>query len=197
MTLTTNACPRSVGLATPLALDPRLVLSQRYTGVRFVANRVAVGKDRATSRAGWRRHKVDEQMTILWRSIQKSRRLRKVSAKLGQPFSMSGLLGSLGKDGEQQKALDELFAIVENDPALRTIMKRHNVARSELDDLFFKLKAAGAGQWTRGHYVATSVFAFGPTLDYLLRHRSTGNWEGVAVRLMEYFANGEMGVITD
>lgn len=110
---------------------------------------------------------------------------------------MDGFLDSLNKNGQQQRAVDELFDIVENDPGLRTIMEGHGVTRSDLTDLYFKLKAAGAGQWTRGHYVAASVFAFGPTLDYVLRHRSDGSWEMVAIRLVEYFADGEMGLIAD
>ena len=87
-------------------------------------------------------------------------------------------------------------AIFEDDPALREIAGRHSVDKQQLDGLYFRLRAAGAGRWVRGHYVAASVFLFGTTLDYLLANQSSFDFAAIAERLVDYFRKGEVGRVT-
>jgi hypothetical protein len=60
-----------------------------------------------------------------------------------------------------------------------------------------KLVMLGAGQWARGHWVAASAFAFGATLDYVLRELGdSATYEEsieVASRLLDYFERGGVG----
>jgi hypothetical protein len=134
----------------------------------------------------------------LWRSFRaswrKSTNLNRVSRILGGSYPMDA--ESLF-DSAKNAAEEELLDLIEADPALRAIMVRFGASRNNLQEAYQMLLKSGAGQWARGHWVAASALAFGPTLSYLLA--STRNaqasgrdtWLPVAHRLVDYFERGK------
>ena len=101
--------------------------------------------------------------------------------------------------GRQQEAEGELIELVSNDPNLSKVMARHGASDEDLRQSYRKLCSFGAGQWTRGHYVAASALAFGPTLDFLLsRAKETPTqdlWMDTAYQLLVYFEQGQVGAV--
>ena len=130
------------------------------------------------------------QRELMERSVQKSVRLHEISLALGGAHAAGDLLG-----GASAKARDDLFDMVEQDTDLSQIMAKHAASRKDLDDIWFRLKAAGAGQWADEHYVLASALAFGPTLHYVLSNRNDGDWSTIAGRLVQYFGDGEVGFV--
>jgi hypothetical protein len=133
------------------------------------------------------------QEDLAARSIEKSIKLREISVVLGEATTSQGFLVSLGE--EKTNAKEALFELVEPDPDLSRILGSHGASRKDLDDIYFKLIAAGAGQWADEHWVPASTLAFGATLDFVLRRRTDGDWMAVAFRMVEYFTNGEVGSV--
>ena len=88
-----------------------------------------------------------------WRRGQKLRRLSRV---LGNPsFDVENLLNSVSKSAEE-----ELYDLIVGDPTLGAIMEKHHATRADLKALYGMLLACGAGQWTRGHWVAASALCY-------------------------------------
>lgn len=96
----------------------------------------------------------------------------------------------------KEKALENLFDLVENNEALNSILKKYNANRDTLKRLYERLKSEGAGQWHKGHFVVASVFAFPQTLEYCLNSDKQGiRFGSVAGRCLMYFKNNETGAI--
>ncbi len=141
-------------------------------------------------------------------SISKSFKLRSLSKRLGKSmleggdFSMERMFAD---SDEKDVALDDLVRLCTSDRALNHVIAQHGVSREELKELYHLLQAAGAGQWTRGHYVPASTLAFAQTLDYAVRalikpagsEPNREKVERVAFRLIQYFDRGEVGAIVD
>ena len=127
-----------------------------------------------------------------WRRGQKLRRLSRV---LGNPsFTLESLLNSASRSAEE-----ELYDLIERDPALRAIMEKHHATRADLKGVYGTLLACGAGQWRRGHWVAASALCYGFTLEFVLTALRNGQgtqqdiWLTSAFRLVEYFRTGKVG----
>ncbi len=103
------------------------------------------------------------------------------------------IAGAFGREAAE----DQLVQLVLGDRQLARIADRYKVGPSELKATYRRLVAVGAGQWERGHWVAASTFAFGATLDYVLRELSdSATYEKsieVASRLLDYFERGGVG----
>lgn len=98
---------------------------------------------------------------------------------------------------DRAAAEDQLAQLVLEDVQLRRIADRHCAGAPELKAIYRRLVTLGAGQWTRGHWVAASCFAFGATLDYVLRDLGDeATYEEsieVVSRLIDYFERGGVG----
>jgi hypothetical protein len=94
---------------------------------------------------------------------------------------------------EHDEALEELWNLCNADPATRFVLEKHELDQKSFVDLYWGLLAGGAGQWARRHYVAASAMAFGFTLDYAIRNRDAIPRTELAIRLINYFRNGEVG----
>ena len=110
-----------------------------------------------------------------------------------------------GKPHDSDLALVDLFDMICADPDLSRVMRSHNVARPQLEEVYQILIAAGAGLWARGAYVAVAALATIPTLDFVLRS-STGSlpegweerdrWPGIVGRLCDYYDAGRVGPLS-
>jgi len=97
---------------------------------------------------------------------------------------------------ENEKALEDLIDLVENNENLKSIMTKYGADREKIKSLYQRLKSEGAGQWKGGHFVAASVFAFPQTLEYCLNSDKQGiRFGSVAGRCLMYFKNNETGAI--
>lgn len=136
--------------------------------------------------------------TGLYSSWQRGRRLKRLSRVLGRPsLDIKNLL-----NGEKKSAEDELSDLIEGDPILNSIMQKHGASRADLRRLYSTLLACGAGQWSRGHWVAASTLCYGCTLEFVLTKLREGEtmqktpkeiWLPVAFQLVEYFQKGKVG----
>jgi hypothetical protein len=146
-------------------------------------------------------------------SIGKSWRFGRISKKLAYFFdSTSGAVEAAAaflkdfksgrkRQSESVSALEELLNLCEADSRVNSVLTRYGANRETLRGLYIVLLASGAGHWARGHWVAASSLAFAPTLAFLLEQNRTGGLQeraqknAVALRLIRYFENGEIGDI--
>ena len=129
----------------------------------------------------------------LVRSLRKSGRLKRISKALDARLSVDNLFSGADK---KDQALSELFDLCEADPNLRQVLANYSADREQLKATYIALIANCAGQWARGHFVAASVFAFVPTLEYVLGARLEGqNLRSVAFKLVDYFDRGKAGPV--
>ena len=134
-------------------------------------------------------------------SFKKNSKLAKLSKVLGKEFSMSDYSSDkfsdlILSDNPKDKALEELLDLCEQDKTLKGIMDVNDAAREDLKKIYHEIELNGAGQWTRGHYVAASALAFGTTLDFCLNAKSKGLSEReIAFTLVDYYENNRVGKI--
>jgi len=148
-------------------------------------------------------------------SFKKSSKLSKISKVLGKEYTdyelkklasdpSSFLRDSFNEDPdkrakereEHDKALEELFDLIENNNDLKKIIDHHGADREKLRELYKTLKREGICLWRRGHFVAASTLAFGQTLDYCLAAEKKGiSYESISSRCLVYFKNNETGEI--
>ena len=126
-------------------------------------------------------------------SIKKSRRLKRLSNVLGAEVSVENFTAAADNNA---KALNELFDFCEADSDLSRVLANYSANRSQLEATYEALIANGAGQWTRGHYVAVSALVSAPTLEYVLSAPSRGdNLYHVVFKLVGYFERGKVGPV--
>lgn len=109
----------------------------------------------------------------------------------------AGGAGFLFNDNSHEKALNELWNLVENHSLLRPIVEKYKSSRYELNLVYTQLLKSGAGQWVKGHYVPVSTFGFGFTLDFVLRHKDDKDFTQITHKLIDYFEKNDMGPIKD
>lgn len=98
----------------------------------------------------------------------------------------------------RRAAMEELYDLIESDPALRRVLESHGADRSTLRELEHFLSVTGCGMWVRGHWIATSALAFPASLDFVLKHRNASTSEEVefiGAKLFEYFHRGRVGLL--
>ena len=158
-------------------------------------------------------------------SVKKSVKLRAISKRLSEPLPLHkpGRIIDAMFDATKRhnQALDELIDLCQADANISIVMDRHQADRQTLTELYHALCRCGASQWISAHYVPASAIAYPFTLDYCLRKlgrgtpiRIVGNESGpeapepsqertkvrgevVALRLIRYFDNGEVGPISE
>ena len=102
---------------------------------------------------------------------------------------------------EQPRAEQRLLELIESDSALSGILAKFGASRETLLKCYRSLCVVGGGQWAQGHWVPASALVFGPTLLYVLSATDCGRttsrdvWTEVALRLIDYFENREVGLI--
>jgi hypothetical protein len=142
----------------------------------------------------------------LFQSLKKSRRLRKISKNLAAPLKTQDMFKMATQGSKKDYYLDELIDITESDQFVKMVMTEYNADRQTLKELYNKLILIGAGQFTKGHYVAASSLVYPLTLKFLLKHYdgqdfSINEWDDknsamyIANRLIEYFEKGEVGEV--
>jgi hypothetical protein len=104
-------------------------------------------------------------------SWRKSAQLRRISERLGSGSEVTDLLSLnvsnlLNNDTTTRAAENELYDLVQNDPILSEILRRHGATRAELEEIYRILCNMGAAVWIKGHWVAASSLCFGHTLDF-------------------------------
>ena len=131
-------------------------------------------------------------------SFFKSYKLNKISKIISQDMGNSNIdnIFDTSKSKKQDKAKSDLFKFCEKDRFIKRELKHHKVGRKELEELYLLLLANGAAQWERGHFVLISIFFYNATLDYCLsREKVDVSVERMIIRCLDYFANGETGLI--
>ena len=69
---------------------------------------------------------------------------------------------------ENNSPLHQLFAICENEPETRAVLRKHGANRQTLKRAYRTLRLNGGGQIVKGHYVACSSLALPGLLDHFL-----------------------------
>jgi hypothetical protein len=97
-----------------------------------------------------------------------SRQLKKISKNLGRPLYISGYM-----DGNERKEnwLELLLEYAESLAPIMAVLNEFSASRKDLEEMYWNLCTAGAGQWVRGHYVAASSICYPETLRYYLSHQ--------------------------
>jgi hypothetical protein len=133
-------------------------------------------------------------------SCRKSLSLRQISRVLGRRVKPD--IGAMARSFEEQaRAEQRLVDLVESDAVLSTIATRFGATRETLLKCYRSLCVVGGAQWARGYWVPASALSFGPTLLFVLsatnggREASRDVWMEVALRLIDYFENGEVGLV--
>lgn len=119
-----------------------------------------------------------------------SRPLQKISQELGRSLDPNKIMddilsGSDHNDNAEEALLDHC----EQQPSIQALLREFNVSRKEFQELYHRLIAAGAGQWTCGHWVPASALAYPESLRYVLNRREE-NIEETAFNLIMYFEQG-------
>ena len=132
----------------------------------------------------------------LARSWKKSSRLRELEMKIAPPGQTANdvvatFMQSLN-DGssEKERNLEQFFDLCESDQEIKKVMQTEGLSRSDLKQIFMRLRAAGLGQWIKGHYVALSTIAYAEPLLYVARSQKRGTeFMAVASNLLDYWEN--------
>jgi hypothetical protein len=133
-------------------------------------------------------------------SRQRGLKLRQLSQVLGA--AIVDVTSLLDRASDRESAEVQLFDLIESDPTLHAVMQTYGATRADLRNIYSMLIRCGAGQWSRGHWVAASALCYGFTLEFVLtklrEERTTQGtpkeiWTPVAFWLVEYFAKGKVG----
>jgi hypothetical protein len=134
-------------------------------------------------------------------SLVSAWKLWRISKDLALPTDINVLLSEDDRRQKvRRKAEEELLDLCESLPAVQPVLRHYGANRETLREALQMLQAGGAGQWVRGYYVAAGAFAYGVTIEFVLRRLqeppSLDRNVDVAFRLIEYFENGETGPIS-
>ena len=128
-----------------------------------------------------------------FRSINKTRKLVKISKKISAFYSVESLIKCRDEREkareEMLKAREEMLDVIENNEQLRKVMQNNNYTRDDVNKLLTRLLVCYSNQWVNGHYVPVSSLMFVPTLEYLIKRIETGcNLDETSMTLVDYFA---------
>lgn len=130
------------------------------------------------------------------RSWKKSSRLRELQIKIAPPGRtvddvVAGFMQSLnGQADEKATALAQFLDLCESDQGVKNVMELEGLSRSDLENIYMRLNAAGLGQWVKGHYAALSTIAYGESLLYVVRSQKRNiDLLTIASNLLDYWEN--------
>ncbi len=131
-------------------------------------------------------------------SRHRGKRLRTLSRVLGDTAPITGIESLFQRSSVSKSAEEELYAVIEGDPALHSIMDRYAASRVDLRNLYNLLIRSGAGQWAGGHWVPASAIFYGFTLEFVMTtlHKqdlTKATCRSAAFQLVEYFRTGKVG----
>lgn len=130
-----------------------------------------------------------------------------IFASFKKSFQLKKIYGRI----EEIPTVELIGKIIEigiNDPAVFEVMNKYRPDAGDFLNIYEILTLHGAGQHTKGHYVAVSALVYPQTLDFVLQHYQDGAFhiEGmnsynaslaICNRLIKYFEKGETGIISD
>ncbi|MEX0980689.1 MAG: hypothetical protein WDZ47_01245 [Bacteroidales bacterium] len=113
----------------------------------------------------------------------------------------------LKSDEVENDVIDELIDLALSDEYICRIVDEYQADRAILMDIYDKLLLAGAGQYSKGHFVAASSLVYPMTLKFILENYQRGQFfiKGldnknssmfIAYLLIKYFANNETGEVS-
>jgi hypothetical protein len=122
--------------------------------------------------------------------------LRQISRQLAKPRKYETYEDIISDEGSG--AVDALINYCEANSNLFEVMKSLSISREELEEAYWDLIRAGAGQWVLGHWLAASSLAYPDTLRFVIESkRSVGKTDkntriGIATfgHLYEHFEKG-------
>lgn len=119
-------------------------------------------------------------------------RLTRISQELGREVKPEQLMKEVpGNLGGRQLPEDMLFDYCLAQESIQSVLREFGADRSTLAAVYGVLRAAGAGQWACGHWVAASALAYPHTLRYLLGYLQDGkSHRELAYRLVMHFERG-------
>ena len=102
--------------------------------------------------------------------------LERISRDLGRRRSPEQVMSELmyGSSSRRTDALSDLLDYCTAKPGIQEVMRSFDLDRTELEELYGTLLAAGAGQWVGGHWLAASTLADPDSLSFLVRRRGRG-----------------------
>lgn len=136
-------------------------------------------------------------------SFRKNLRLTNIMRRLGDHERNIGQMMSRTSSGataplDFERAEEELYDLIENDPDLKAIMRQYGATRQTLRDIYRKLLDVGLGQWVGSTHLASAALATNPTLRFIL-HETQANPSridrGIGARLLKYYMDGSLGPV--
>lgn len=135
-------------------------------------------------------------LSTFFRSWKKSSKLRALQLKIAPPGQtvddvVAEVIHTL-RDGnsEQEKSLEEFLDLCEEDDGILKVMQIESLSRSDLKELYLRLRRAGLGQCIKGHYAALSTIAYGEPLLFVVRAEKAGmNLREISTILLRYWTN--------
>ncbi|MDH5542516.1 MAG: hypothetical protein OEY64_06085 [Nitrospinota bacterium] len=76
--------------------------------------------------------------------------------------------------GKKEKALEEYFDLCFENSEIKKILKKHDIGKDFLLELYPWLLKSGAWQWVQGEHAALSVFIHPELLDFCINSFVTG-----------------------
>lgn len=135
-------------------------------------------------------------LSTFFRSWKKSSKLRALQLKIAPPDQtvddvVAEVMHTLRNgNSEQEKALEEFLDLCEEDDGILKVMQIESLSRSDLKELYSRLRRAGLGQWIKGHYAALSTIAYGEPLLFVVRAEKAGmNLREISTILLRYWTN--------
>jgi len=110
--------------------------------------------------------------------MAKKKHLKKLSIEMSSDDLMTSfkVLKLVTDIKKKSQAKGQLFDFVLEEQDTLAIVHFHGADKKTLEAIYNKLIIAGAGQWTNGHYVATSAIAYPETLNLLLESYDDGEF---------------------
>jgi hypothetical protein len=78
-------------------------------------------------------------------------------------------------DKEKENWLELLLEYAESLAPIMAVLNEFSASRKDLEEMYWSLSGAGAGQWVRGHYVAASSICYPEPLRYYLSQQRAKN----------------------
>lgn len=98
---------------------------------------------------------------MIFDSVSKSIKLRKISRILGAPGFLSDSVQDMvsGFD-KKNETLDKLYSLSKNFKYANKRLEEYNIDREKFKEIYRKLVRAGAGQWVKRSLCGCFVFSF-------------------------------------
>ncbi len=122
-------------------------------------------------------------------------KLRRISRRLAREPKPPTLDTFLDQGREEEEAISTLLDYCEKDSHIRAVMKRHDVNREDLREIYLHLIHNLGALWTGGHWLPASSLGLPVPLEYILKHPDVRGF-GLIAQLTRYFERDPASPVT-